>query len=42
MDGGGNLQSLDTNGLADPGVAWGDMRALDLLPPLVVDVPDAV
>lgn len=35
----GRLQSLDTIGLADPAAAWAEMSALDLLPPLSVDLP---
>lgn len=37
----GSLQSLDTNGLADPVAAWLEMRELDLLPPLAVALPAA-
>lgn len=37
----GSLQSLDTNGLANPAAAWAEMRELDLLPPLAVDFPAA-
>lgn len=37
----GKLQSLDTSGLANPAAAWTEMRDLDLLPPLSVDLAAA-